>query len=51
VLEASRAAFATQRSAIRARLLSGIALQSDETGLRVGKGIVTLDAQRRVDRP
>jgi transposase len=37
MLEASRAAFATQRSAIRARLLSGTALQSDETGLRVGK--------------
>lgn len=37
ILAASRAAFSTQRSAIRARLLSGTALQSDETGLRVGK--------------
>jgi transposase len=37
MLDASRDAFAAQRSAIRARLLSGTALQSDETGLRVGK--------------
>jgi len=33
----SRDAFAAQQSAIRQRLLSGTALQSDETGLRVGK--------------
>jgi len=37
MLDAARDAFATQTSAIRARLLSGTALQSDETGLRVGK--------------
>jgi transposase len=37
ILEASRAAFSTQRSAIRQRLLSGTILQSDETSLRVGK--------------
>jgi transposase len=37
ILDASRDAFAAARSAIRARLLSGTALQSDETGLRVGK--------------
>jgi transposase len=37
MLDASRDAFAAQCSAIRARLLSGTALQSDETGLRVGK--------------
>ncbi|MGB5085449.1 MAG: IS66 family transposase [Methylocystis silviterrae] len=37
IFEASRDAFVAARSAIRARLLSGTALQSDETGLRVGK--------------
>ena len=37
MLEASRDAFAEQVGAIRAKLLSGTALQSDETGLRVGK--------------
>jgi len=37
MLRASGAAFAAQREAIRARLLSGTVLQSDETGLRVGK--------------
>jgi len=37
MLETSRDAFSRQVSAIRARLLSGAALQSDETGLRVGK--------------
>jgi len=37
MLEASREAFAAQTNAIRARLLSGTALESDETGLRVGK--------------
>jgi len=37
ILEAAREPFAAQQSAIRARLLSGTALQSDETGLRVGK--------------
>jgi transposase len=37
MLRASRTAFAAQREAIRARLLSGTVLQSDETGLRVGK--------------
>jgi hypothetical protein len=36
MLDAARDAFAAQRSAICARLLSGTALQSDETGLRVG---------------
>jgi transposase len=37
MLEAAREPFAAQQSAIRARLLAGTALQSDETGLRVGK--------------
>lgn len=37
MLDAARDAFAAQTSAIRARLLCGTALQSDETGLRVGK--------------
>lgn len=37
MLDASREAFAAQQSAIRANLLSGTAMQSDETGLRVGK--------------
>jgi transposase len=37
VLEATRDAFARQTSRIRARLMSGTVLQSDETGLRVGK--------------
>jgi transposase len=37
ILSASREAFAAQREAIRARLFSGTILQSDETGLRVGK--------------
>lgn len=37
LLDAARDCFATQMNAIRARLLSGTALQSDETGLRVAK--------------
>jgi transposase len=37
MLNAARQAFAAQTQAIQARLLSGTALQSDETGLRVGK--------------
>lgn len=37
ILAAARDAFARQRETIRARLLSGTILQSDETGLRVGK--------------
>jgi transposase len=37
MLDASREAFAAQTNLIRARLLSGTALESDETGLRVGK--------------
>jgi transposase len=37
MLEAARDAFATQTSLIRARLLCGTAMESDETGLRVGK--------------
>lgn len=37
ILQAAREAFARQREAIREALLSGTALQSDETGLRVGK--------------
>ncbi len=37
MLDAARDAFAAQTSTIRARLLCGTALQSDETGLRVGK--------------
>ena len=37
ILDDSRDAFAVQTSAIRARLLAGSILQSDETGMRVGK--------------
>ena len=37
ILDAARAPFAAQSNAIRARLLAGTVLQSDETGLRVGK--------------
>ena len=37
MLEAARPAFAVQAEAIRQRLLAGTALQSDETGMRVGK--------------
>ena len=37
ILAAARDAFARQRETIHARLLSGTILQSDETGLRVGK--------------
>jgi transposase len=37
MLADARDCFATQMNAIRARLLSGTALQSDETGLRVAK--------------
>ena len=37
MLDAARDAFARQTSLIRARLLSGTAMESDETGLRVGK--------------
>jgi transposase len=37
ILDAARDAFAAQTDSIRARLLSGTILQSDETGLRVGK--------------
>jgi transposase len=37
ILDAARPAFVAQTNAIRARLLSGTALESDETGLRVGK--------------
>ena len=37
ILDGSRDAFAEQTSLIRARLLSGSILQSDETGMRVGK--------------
>jgi transposase len=37
MLAAARGSFAAQASLIRARLLSGSALESDETGVRVGK--------------
>ncbi|MDE2111515.1 MAG: IS66 family transposase [Alphaproteobacteria bacterium] len=37
ILDDSRKAFAEQTSLIRARLLCGSTLQSDETGMRVGK--------------
>jgi len=37
MLEASRESFATQTSLIRARLMCATAMESDETGLRVGK--------------
>jgi len=37
ILAAARAAFAAQTNRIKQRLLSGTALASDETGLRVGK--------------
>jgi transposase len=37
ILDAARVSFATASAAIRAKLLGGTILQSDETGLRVGK--------------
>jgi transposase len=37
MLDTARAAFSRQTSLIRARLLSATAMESDETGLRVGK--------------
>jgi transposase len=37
ILSASRDAFATQTEAIKSRLKSGSVLESDETGIRVGK--------------
>jgi transposase len=37
ILSAARNSFATQTSLIKARLLAGTALASDETGMRVGK--------------
>ncbi len=37
ILSAAREPFTTQTSLIKARLLAGTALASDETGLRVGK--------------
>ena len=37
ILDASRSAFARQMSLIRARLLAGTILESDETSMRVGK--------------
>jgi transposase len=37
MLDAAKDDFAKATAAIRARLLSGTILQSDETGLRVGK--------------
>lgn len=37
MLAAARQAFAAQTSRIRAALMGGTALESDETGLRVGK--------------
>jgi transposase len=37
ILEDARSAFAVQAEAIRQRLLAGTVLQSDETGMRVGK--------------
>lgn len=37
MLDAAAGAFAAQTSRIRARLLSGCVLESDETGMRVGK--------------
>jgi transposase len=37
IIDAARTAFAAQTDAIRARLLSGTAIESDETGMRVGK--------------
>ena len=37
ILDAARPAFAAQTNIIRQRLLAGTVLQSDETGLRVGK--------------
>lgn len=37
ILEASREAFAEQTSVLKRKLLSGTALASDETGVRVGK--------------
>ena len=40
ILDAARPAFEAQTNAIRQRLKSGTVLQSDETGLRVGKRIL-----------
>ena len=37
ILDAAKDAFAKATAAIRAKLLDGTILQSDETGLRVGK--------------
>src|SRR5436305_15103615 len=37
ILDDSRSAFARQTSLIRARLLAGTILESDETSMRVGK--------------
>jgi transposase len=37
ILEAARKPFAAQTNLIKQRLLSGTALASDETGMRVGK--------------
>jgi transposase len=37
IMEDSRAAFARQREAIRARLLAGTVLEADETSMRVGQ--------------
>ncbi len=37
MLEAAKPAFERQTSLIKARLLAGTAIQSDETGVRVGK--------------
>ena len=37
ILDASRGSFAAQTNLIKARLLAGAALASDETGMRVGK--------------
>jgi len=39
ILDASREPFAMQTSLIKARLLAGTALASDETGMRVGRAI------------
>ena len=40
ILDAARAPFEMQANVIRERLMAGTVLQSDETGLRVGKRIL-----------
>jgi len=47
ILDASREPFAMQTSLIKARLLAGTALASDETGMRVARAMVALGVPSR----